>query len=271
MLLQLGEVRSLLPKGVKVLAMTATATKSLRVKVSDVIGLANPLVIAVSPCKSNIIYAVSKFVSICETFTPILEKLRIERTALPRIIVYCRRYDDCSKLYKFFKRKLGDYFTEPVDAPDLSKFRLVEMFTGCTDEVVKSQIVTSFCSDSSLRIVVATIAFGMGINCPDVRQVIHLGAPEDRESYIQETGRGGRDGEPSLALLLTDSRNHHCNKDMKEYRENSTTCRRDKLFEDTDNYTHLDLGTSCMCCDICAGNCICGECDQSLKFNFLYL
>ena len=92
-----------------------------------------------------------------------------------------------------------------------------------------------------MRIVVATIAFGLGINTPDVRQVVHLGAPEDMESYIQETGRGGKDGKPSLALLLVDSRNRYYNKQIKKYQENDTFCRRDMLFEDTDNYIHLDL------------------------------
>ena len=247
-----------------------TATKSLRVKVSDVIGLANPLVIAVSPCKPNIYL---QYLSSSQFVKHLLrERLRKERRALPRIIIYCRRCDDCSRLYKFFRRELGEDFTEQVDAPDLSKYRLVEMYTSCTDEEVKSQIVRSFCSDSPMRIVIATIAFGLGIDTPDVSQVVHLGAPEDMESYIQETERGGRDGKPSLALLLVDSRNRYYNTHIKKYQENDTFCRRDMLFEDTDNYIHLDLGTSCMCCDICASNCICGDCDDySLSTNHLSL
>ena len=43
----------------------------------------------------------------------------------------------------------------------------------------------------------------MGIDCPDVHQIVHVGAPEDIESYIQETGRAGRDGMQSIAILLT--------------------------------------------------------------------
>ena len=42
-----------------------------------------------------------------------------------------------------------------------------------------------------LRVVIATVAFGMGIDCPDVREVIHWGVPEDAEMYVQENGRGG--------------------------------------------------------------------------------
>ncbi len=59
-----------------------------------------------------------------------------------------------------------------------------------------------FTKPSQLRIVIATIAFGMGIDCPDVQSIIHLGPSDDLESYIQETGRAGRDGQTAYAKLL---------------------------------------------------------------------
>ena len=72
-----------------------------------------------------------------------------------------------------------------------------------SDNEVKLQIIDSFCNPSApLRIVCATIAFGMGIDCADIREVIHFGVPEDTESYIQETGCARRDGRPSLAVIV---------------------------------------------------------------------
>ena len=55
--------------------------------------------------------------------------------------------------------------------------------------------------DSTLLVVVAMVAFGMGIDLPEVRKVIHIGLPNDFEGYVQETGRGGRDGSTCEAIL----------------------------------------------------------------------
>ena len=56
--------------------------------------------------------------------------------------------------------------------------------------------------DGTLRIIIGTIAFGMGLDCPDLRQVFHWGASNDIESYIQETGRSERDGFTSNAVVF---------------------------------------------------------------------
>ena len=72
--------------------------------------------------------------------------------------------------------------------------------------------------------IIATIAFGLGLDCPDVRQIVHVGLPEDMESYNQETGRAGRDGRPALATMLKARTYHLCEKSMKEYEANTTVC-----------------------------------------------
>ena len=63
---------------------------------------------------------------------------------------------------------------QPIGAPDLSRFRLIELFTACTHKRVKDTILETF-SDlhGTLRVVIATVAFRMGLDCPNVRRIIY--------------------------------------------------------------------------------------------------
>ena len=63
-----------------------------------------------------------------------------------------------------FMRNLGEFFTEPNGAPDFIIYRLVDIYTHCSHETVKSKILEQFTKPSSLRVIIATVAFGMGIN-----------------------------------------------------------------------------------------------------------
>ena len=72
------------------------------------------------------------------------------------------------------------------------------MYTHCTLESLKDSILKNF---KSVTTVVATIAFNLGVDCPNVHQTIHWGVPEYMETFTHETGRSGRDGQPSCSLL----------------------------------------------------------------------
>ena len=123
---------------------------------------------------------------------------------MDRVLIFCRSINDCSTLYFYFKKKLGNRFTYPEGAPDLSKYRQVEMYHSCTEASVKDEIIKSFMQPNShLKIVIATVAFGMGIDCPNIHRIIYFGPPSNVECYIQETERNGRDG------LLTNAILHH--------------------------------------------------------------
>ena len=200
---RLGEVRSLIPPHVNVLALTATATKATRKAMVKKRSMKSPEIISITPDKPNILYIVrDKPDTINEAMLPIIKKLQGNLVPTDHKLIFCRTYDECSRMYRFFKSQLGDKFTHPIGAPDLARFWVVDMFCKCTELSMKESIVASFCDPASpLRIVVATIAFGMGLDSPCIRQVIHWGPSSQLENYVQETGRSGRDCELSLAVL----------------------------------------------------------------------
>ena len=123
----LGEVRSLIPSNIHIMAMTATATTTTRNQVIAILGLVNPVVVAVSPDKSNISYALRQKVNIEVVFAPLVVKLSTLRDKLPRVIIFCRRCEECAQLYRFFLSSMKEKFTEPAGAPNIAMFRLVHV------------------------------------------------------------------------------------------------------------------------------------------------
>ena len=84
------------------------------------------------------------------------------------------------------KKALGKHFTYPVGYPNLQQFRLVDMYTrACTVEFKESVLKLFTAADEVLKVIIATTAFGMGIDCPDIERIIHWGPPGTREQYVQ--------------------------------------------------------------------------------------
>ena len=217
-------------KKVRLVALTATASRSSRESTVRSLRMHKPSLVYVPPMKKNIFYVVQPKVSIESLVCKLVAALREFRTSMPRIIIFCRRYDECFTMYHMLKSHLGNEFTEPRGAPDITKYCLVDMYTRCTEKA----ILNSFCSPGGrLRIVIGTIAIGMGIDCTDVQQTIHWRLSSDIESHVQETGRAGRDGFLSCSLLLhggDDTRT--ASEQMVKYSKNSSVCRRKLRFED---------------------------------------
>ena len=107
------------------------------------------------------------------------------------------------------------YVLEPREAKDLQKrllhegYKNIPIFTGTTDDDERDKILLGW-KNQEYDIVVATSAFGIGVDKPDVRSVIHACCPENLSRFYQEVGRGGRDGLPSISLFLP-----YQNKDSK--------------------------------------------------------
>lgn len=99
----------------------------------------------------------------------------------------------------------------------------------------------------------------MGIDIPDVREVIHWGPPSNVEQYVQEIRQAGRDGKDSVAVLLYDKGNRYTKQEMRVYAECKAECRWKNLFSHFILYEH-DNNPQCKCCDICELVCDCIIC-----------
>ena len=187
-----------MPRRVRLMTLTATATLSTRKFIIKNLNMQDTAIVYVPPLNNNIIYFVTDkpIGGISEAFQPIVDRLIRERT-MDRIIIFCQLYYEVIGIHHFFQRALGEYFTQPKGSPNYVKYRVVDINTHCTHPTVKVKILEQFTSpSSSLCVVIATVAFGMGliawgVNCLDVRQIIHWGVPEDTEMYILESGRAG--------------------------------------------------------------------------------
>ena len=199
----LGEIRSLISDNVNVMALTATATKETYKSVCSRLSLCDPVIVGCSSYRANITYIVKpmpKMDIFCKRIARDIKRMGMN---YPKTVIFCRRYQDCTDLYDQLRLYLGDNITYPPGYPVLVKHSTVNIFTRACAETNKEKILTHFCNlKSKLRVVIATTAFGMGIDCPDIRVVYHWGPPSCLEEYAQETGRAGRDGQSSKAILL---------------------------------------------------------------------
>lgn len=245
---------------VPLIALTATATKSTRLKIMRSLEMHEPALLMDSPNRHNICYAVRAVTpDPAKTFQIMVEDLRKQKGNYERTIIYCQTIKVTTFLYGFFLSELGDDVYAD-DSCDLKK-RTVEMFHSRIDELNQEHILESMSvADGSVRVLLATIAYGMGINCKDVKVVLHYGPSYNLETYLQESGRAGRNVSATCkAVMLYSSLMMYCEEEIKNYARNSSKCRRKMLLESFDvDVTNLpSFETPHQCCDNCQTNCKC--------------
>jgi ATP-dependent DNA helicase RecQ len=176
---QLQQLRRRYPD-IPTLALTATATKRVQQDIIQQLALRQPGIHIASFDRPNLYYEVQPRQR--QSYNQLLKLVRSQQGSG---IIYCLSRRTVNEIA--FRLEKDGIPALPYHA-------------GMEDET-RSANQTHFIRDD-VRVIVATIAFGMGINKPDVRFVIHYDLPRNLESYYQESGRAGRDGEPSNCILF---------------------------------------------------------------------
>ena len=179
--LKIAEIREMKPHA-PILALTATATPDVVNDIQDKLKFKKKNVFKMSFERKNLAYVV-RTVSDKQN-----EMIHILQCVTGPAIVYCR------------SRKRTKEMSELLNKNGIS----ATFYHAGLDPVVKDERQKAWQNDE-VRVMVATNAFGMGIDKPDVRMVIHIDCPDSIEAYFQEAGRAGRDGNKSFAVLLYDS------------------------------------------------------------------
>ena len=244
--LEIANIRRRFPNAV-CLALTATATKTVRADIAKNLGMKNPEEMVSSFNRENIYLEV-----------------RPKRDYFSQITAFLNQHKDESGIIYCMSRKLVDDLAERLSEQG---FSAVNYHAGLSD-TERSKHQEAFLRDKK-QIMVATVAFGMGINKPNVRFVIHCDLPKSIEQYYQEIGRAGRDGLPSHAILLYSAadirkiryffeelepnekkRAEKLLQGMVHYAE-SRSCRRSQILRYFGEDFACEKKSDGSCCDIC--------------------
>lgn len=176
--LKISEIRNLLP-GVPVLALTATATPEVVKDIQQRLAFKEENVFRMSFERKNLAYIVRRTESKQEELLHILKHV-----------------DGSAIVYAHNRKRTKEYAQLLNENGITATFYHAGLNNETKDQRQKSWV------KGETRVMVATNAFGMGIDKPDVRLVVHVDIPDSPEAYFQEAGRGGRDGKKAYAVLL---------------------------------------------------------------------
>ncbi|MDP9481012.1 MAG: RecQ family ATP-dependent DNA helicase, partial [Actinomycetota bacterium] len=171
------------PRPMPVLALTATADARVRDDVVRLLGMQDPKVVLTGFDRPNLTYAVEKAED-------------GEEASAPRVLDALARHGTPAIVYAGTRRQ-----TESLAEALRDGGVAAEAYHAGMAGEARSAVQERFMTDRT-AVVVATVAFGMGVDKPDVRNVIHAGLPASIPAYVQEAGRAGRDGRPASCTVI---------------------------------------------------------------------
>ena len=249
---ELGDVRARF-SDVPVMALTATATETVKMDTIHNLGMKNCEVFTQSFNRPNLIYEVRQKQKAAETLNSIVNTIKSLHKGQSGII-YCLSRKNCEKIAEQLRKE--------------HRIRADHYHAGMDSES-RMDVQTRW-QKGQVDIIVATIAFGMGIDKPDVRFVIHHTVPKSLEGYYQETGRAGRDGRKSNCYLYygyadtmqlkrmidqgdgsfeQKERQKHMLRNVVQFCENKVDCRRVQVLNYfNEHFSSDDCKESCDTC-----------------------
>jgi ATP-dependent DNA helicase RecQ len=216
--LRIADIREELP-GVPILALTASATPLIREDISKKLKMVNPRIYTQSFLRPNLSFSAHKTNAVQNKMLDILQ--RLEGSS----IIYSRN--------RRRTQELSDLLNAHGIAADF-------YHAGLTQEERHEK--QKAWMKNAIRVIVCTNAFGMGIDKPDVRLVIHTEVPDNLEDYYQEAGRAGRDGKKAYAVLLYDDKMLQELEMLHKSQFPSIEYIR-KIYQGITNYLQVPLGT----------------------------
>ena len=138
---EIGTVRSLLPKSINVMALTATATKQTVSVLTEHLAMCNPVTVGLSSNQPNIKYVVQPSKGLRELSSILADELVHARTKTLKTVVFCQTLCDCADLFSSIKAKLGLNITEPPGLPNILEMRLITLFTSATTADMREEVL----------------------------------------------------------------------------------------------------------------------------------